>query len=230
MTLGTAVADIVDLFYPELCPACNRTIMKFEDRLCMDCLFELPFTDMHNIEDNMIEQRLWGKLDFEAATAMLYFKKGGRVQNALHQLKYHGHLDIGRKLGEMLADELLKCSRFDDVDVVVPVPLHPEKLSSRGYNQCDLIAEGMENKGYMVCLDALSRSLHNPSQTRKGIYKRWENVSGIFSLHNAAELKNKHVLLIDDVITSGATLEACAKALKRIPGIRVSIAAVACAE
>jgi ComF family protein len=230
MKFAELIDDFVDLFYPQLCAGCVDPLLKNEDVICLNCLWEMPFAKLHDIEDNMIEQRLWGKVKFEAATSMIYYNKNSRIQRLLYALKYHGNKEVGVKLGELLGQELRKSTRFSDVDVVIPVPLHPKKQQSRGYNQCDLIAEGMAIHSYDSIKDNLIRTADNKTQTRKSIYSRWGNVRSIFELLRPEQLEGKHVLLIDDVITSGSTLEACAQAFAQCKDVKLSIAAVACAE
>jgi len=230
MRLSELYTSIVDLFYPDICAGCGQALVRHEDSICLSCLWDLPYTGMHDIEDNMIEQRLWGKLDFEQATALFYYRKESRVQKMIYALKYHGHTEIGLVLGKLLGQELRKSKRFSDIDLVIPVPLHSKKKLSRGYNQCDLIAEGMAECGFTICLDNFHRTTYTETQTKRKTYGRWKNVENIFDLERPEELKGKHVLLIDDVITSGSTLEACGNAIKCHGDIKVSIAATACAE
>lgn len=218
--------SVIDLFFPRLCPGCSDALVENEDFLCTRCILELPKTNFHLVRDNEVAQIFWGRIPVMHATAYLYFQKEGRVQKMIHELKYNGRKDIGIKLGEMMARDLMK-SDFKDVDVIVPVPLHKRKKWKRGYNQTELIAEGLVR---VMCkpmdTKTLLRAIANPTQTKKHRYERWENVERIFKVKNYSQLENKHILLVDDIITTGATLEASAVALLEIPGVKISIAAV----
>ena len=185
---------------------------------------------MHDQEGNIIEKRLAGRFPFKAATSLLFFHKSGKVQRMLHELKYKGNEAVGKILGAMLADELHNSKRFSDIDYIIPVPIHPHKKRTRGYNQAEIIAMGMEERGYLIRPHALKRNIHRMSQTRSGIYDRFQNVADIFGLMNAEGLEEKRVLLLDDVLTTGATLEACAKHLLTIPGLELTVATIACTE
>lgn len=177
-----------------------------------------------------MESRLMGRFEFKAATSLLFFLKNGKVQRMMHQLKYEQNQDIGRLMGRMLADQLRESERFREIDHVVPVPLHPRKQKIRGFNQSITIAEGMVDRGYLLLPKALKRLHDNVSQTRKSMSERWENVKNIFELDNAGHLRGKKILLLDDVLTTGATLEACSQAMNGIDGLELYIATIACAE
>lgn len=171
-----------------------------------------------------------GKVSFVAATALLHFTKGGSGQKLIHSLKYHGNKKLGYELGRMAATAYRETGLFDTVDLLLPVPLHPKRMRQRGYNQSEWIARGIQSViGIPVDTSSLSRIKKTESQTRKQIFERSENVEDIFRLSNADALKNKHVLLLDDVITTGSTISACAKAMKAISGIRISILGIAVA-
>jgi ComF family protein len=145
----------------------------------------------------------------------------------LHGIKYRGKKELGEQLGALFGGEL-KNSRFNETDVIIPVPLHERKLRARGYNQSEWIAKGMSlTMGKPMVTNVLQRIIENPTQTRKGVYERWENVNGIFQVENAELVENKHLLLTDDVLTTGSTLEACILPLQEISGVKISIAALA---
>jgi ComF family protein len=224
------IGSITELFYPALCTGCENTLFKGELELCTACILDLPYTRMHDQEANIIEQRLAGRFSFEAATSLLFFHKSGKVQHMLHALKYKNNQAIGKLLGAMLADELMRSKRFAEIDFIVPVPIHPKKGKIRGYNQAEVIAEGMVERGFFVRAHALKKTEHRESQTRSGIYARYKNVADIFGLGDTTGLECKKVLLLDDVLTTGATLEACAKLLMKIDGLKVYIATLACTE
>lgn len=178
-----------------------------------------------------MEKLFWGRVPIEQATALFYFQKGSHVQHLVHQLKYKGRWDAGVKSGRMLGQRLKQSGRFESLHGLIPVPIHRKKLRRRGYNQCEAIAEGLAlETGLPVFNDQLIRNSFSQSQTRKKRYARWENVSEIFDLSTPDTVRNKHLLLVDDVVTTGATLEACATALKQVEGVTVSIATMAVAN
>ena len=202
--------------------------MHYEKAVCMHCLTHLPRLQMHDERDNAVEKLFWGRIDLEAATAFLSMPRNGISHRLIHRLKYHGDQEVGERLGALFAHELLESERMKGIDVIVPVPLHPKKLHVRGYNQCDCIAKGMaETLGAEVSLNNLTRTHFSASQTRRGRISRWSNVKDIFWVREPEKFENKRILLIDDVITTGATIEACATALKKIQGLQLSVAALA---
>jgi ComF family protein len=183
---------------------------------------------MHDERDNAVEKLFWGRIDLEAATAFLSMPRNGISHRLIHRLKYHGDQEVGERLGALFAHELLASERMKGIDVIVPVPLHPKKLHVRGYNQCDCIARGMaETLGADISLNNLTRTHFSASQTRRGRISRWSNVKDIFWVREPEKFENKRILLIDDVITTGATIEACATALNKIQGLQLSVAALA---
>jgi ComF family protein len=191
---------------------------------------DLPRTNYHFNVENPVFLAFIGRANIEMATSFCRFDKGGRLQHLLHQLKYNRNLEVGRKMGMLLGYDLSQCELYKNIDAIIPVPLHPRKEKSRGFNQSAEIGKGLsESMNRPLLLGNLVRVAHTASQTRKGRYERWENVHGIFDVKNSALLTDKHLLLVDDVITTGATLEACCAPLLEIPGVRVSIATLACA-
>lgn len=226
------LSHLLDIFYPRTCVGCDTALMKGEELICAGCTLDMPYTRMHDMNPNAVEMRLFGRCDFKAATSLLYFVKSGKVQRMMHQLKYQGNRDVGLHFGQKLALQLNSSDRFSEVEFVVPVPLHPRKRKSRGFNQSEVIAQGMEAHGYTLIPHALSRIEDSESQTRKNMSERWDNVKEIFQLSSgqADRLRGKKVLLLDDVLTTGATLEACARQLLRVDGIELYIATIACAE
>jgi len=223
--------DVVDLFYPNICPGCKGGLLSGEALICIDCIFDLPYTNIANQENNLVEERLAGKVSFNAATALCYFRKASVSQALIHALKYKKNTEVGLYLGEMLGNTLLRSTRFNDIDYVVPVPLHPQKLKARGYNQSKFIAEGVYKANQAEPIyDNLVRLKHTNTQTTKSIYDRWQNVSKIFGVNNKDEFEGKHILIVDDVITSGSTLEGCVTAFDVVKGVKISVAVLACAE
>lgn len=196
--------------------------------LCTKCLYHLPKNDYQR--DNEIEQRFWGRVKIELVASLLRFHKGSSAQKLLHHLKYKGYKEIGDTLGEQLGTALVSSAEFSTIDVIVPVPLHPKRLKKRGYNQSELIANGLARKlNKPIDTKTLIRIKENATQTNKGRFDRWENVSDIFALTDTNTLANKHVLLVDDVLTTGATIEACVKNILLSENAKVSVATLAAA-
>jgi ComF family protein len=218
------------LIFPRYCAACGQALYRNENILCMGCYAELPRTCFHHDRENEVAQLFWGRVPAENATAFMYFAKGSRFQQILHELKYNGQKQIGAAMGRMFGSEL-KNTAFSTADMIIPVPLHPSKLKSRGYNQSELIAFGISEILHLPLETALiSRAVDTRSQTHKSRYERWENVRHIFQCKDPGAIKNKHVMLVDDVITTGATLEACASCLVQIEGIKISLVSLAFAK
>ena len=222
--------DLISLFYPRLCAGCNTSLVNGEEILCLHCLADLPRTNYHLFPENPVFQIFIGRVNITLASSFCRFDKGGRLQHLLHQLKYKGNCEVGIKMGILFGYDLIQSSSYQDIDAIIPVPLHPKKEKKRGYNQSAEICKGLsESMNRPVISGNLVREFHTSSQTRKGRFERWENVSGIFNVKNEASLTGKHLLLVDDVVTTGATLEACCEPLLKIPGVRVSIATLASA-
>jgi ComF family protein len=223
--------DLFCLFFPNLCAGCGRPLMRGEKVICMLCLFHLPKTYFHHDDDNPLTKVFWGRVNLEGVAAYVYFQKGGTVQHLLHQLKYKGQKEIGVQIGKLYGVELKTAEVFRDAELIIPVPLHPRKLRKRGYNQSGMFAEGLASvMQARLETRALYRKVYSQTQTRKARYNRWENVENIFAVRNPERIRGKHILLVDDVITTGATSEACAQALLEVPGVRVSVAAIAYAS
>ena len=223
--------DFISLFFPHLCYACDDALRKNEKVLCSMCLNTLPKTDFHLKEDNPVAKLFWGRANIHAATAYYYFHKGNKVQHLIHQLKYKGAREIGIFIGEQMGYELKNTPAFSSVDVIIPVPLHLKKEKKRGYNQSAMFGLGLaRGLGKQMNTNILYRKRFTETQTRKTRSERWENVEDVFSVHNPENFTGKHLLLIDDVITTGSTLEACIHALETIPQATISIAALATAS
>ena len=220
--------DFVSLFFPNLCPACDNVLENYEEHICTICQFKMPETNFYTMNQNPLEQLFWGRVDIQAATAHYYYSSAGRVRNLIHQLKYNEQKELGIYLGKELGNDLLKTTWNAQLDAIIPVPLHPSRLKSRGYNQSEVIAQGIsQTLNIPILTNNLIRREHKTSQTHRARYARWKNVSSIFEVKNTSEIKDKHLLLVDDIITTGATIEACAEQLLKVPGIKVSIASVA---
>ncbi|MXV51735.1 ComF family protein [Pedobacter sp. HMF7647] len=229
--LYSYLQDFLSLIYPDLCAACYKNLFKNEQTICTDCFYHLPYTNFHKDESNRLAQQLWGRFPFEKAMALLYFHKGSKVQNLMHQLKYSNQPQVGLKLGEIYGTLLKNDDSYDVPDIIIPVPLHPAKLKKRGYNQSDYFAEGLSGKlGVFWDATGLHRTRSTESQTKKSRFMRYENMKETFHVPDKAKFENKHVLLVDDVITTGATLEGCAAAFFEIKGVKISIAGIAYAN
>ncbi|MDR0729892.1 MAG: ComF family protein [Prevotellaceae bacterium] len=226
MKWSLIVRSFFGLLYPKLCEACGTTLNTYEEVLCLRCLGRLPRTNFWNEPDNPVEQTFWGRVPIEHGCALFPFVRGSRYRKLIHSLKYHGKWEVGIMLGGLLGQELKKSPFYQTVDTIVPVPLHPKKLHMRGYNQCEQIAIGIARvTGWAVNTTSLSRRIFTNTQTRRrSRINRWENVSEVFYLSDPDALKNKHVLLVDDVLTSGSTLDACATQLQKVEGCKISIA------
>lgn len=223
------LADFFNLLYPENCAACKRGLQSHEDVICLYCREELPQTHFHLDPNNHVAKHFWGKLPVENAAAFYYFSKGSKVQSLIHQLKYYNQPEVGVKVGRMYGKKLLESPAFQTIDLILPIPLHPVKQKRRGYNQSDVFAEGLsESMQIPWSADAIERVVFSNSQTRKDHLERWENVEHIFAIADEAQLLGKHILLVDDVVTTGSTLEACARLLLEVEGAKVSIVTMAC--
>ncbi|TYZ11430.1 ComF family protein [Hymenobacter lutimineralis] len=234
MPLPSVVDDFITLLFPRQCLGCSGVLARGEAFICTDCRAQLPYTDYHRLPEaeNPLARRFWGKVPVQHALSYLRFLRRGRVQHLLHQLKYQNQPEVGRVLGHWYGHELAQhTSLSTDLDLIVPVPLHPRKLAKRGYNQSDSFAEGLaESLQRPWQAEALRRVEHTSSQTRKNRMQRWENVAEVFEVVNPAEVTGKHVLVVDDVLTTGATLEACALVVLAAGARTVSIATIACAD
>ena len=223
--------DLWKFFFPQWCLICGKTLLEGEEYLCFHCLSNMPRTHLYLQKDNEMEKELWGKLPIERASAYLYYSKGGDVKKLLTELKYRGNADLGCFLGRCMTREMLSSGFFQGVDGIIPVPLHPRKQKIRGYNQSIMLANGISSiTNIPVWNDLLIRTQNTQTQTRKGSYERWLNVKDIFECISPEQLKGKHVLLVDDVFTTGATLVACADAFRQIPDLRFSVLTLALAS
>ncbi len=225
------INDFMSLIYPRGCEACGEVLLDHERLICTHCMVTLPLSGFHRLPDNPVYKALEGRVPLQQTASLYVFEKSGRVQQLLHAIKYEGRTELAEHLGQLLFEQLKHDPVFKTIDVIIPVPLHPKKYKARGYNQSELFAKGL-NSGIQKELrtNALLRLKETSTQTRKRKFERWENVEGVFGLNPDHHLDHKHVLLVDDVLTTGATVEAAWLALSQVPGITVSLATLAYAE
>jgi ComF family protein len=228
-----AISEIRDsllhLFFPHCCSGCGSDLLNEETLLCIHCLSQLPETNFHLHANNPVEKKFWGRLPLVSATAQYYFTKESLMQHLMHQFKYKGNKELGRQLGRLMGTELMQTHRFCHVDALIPLPLFAAKEKKRGYNQSTILCEGIAEIMNKPILEGVAvRTRQTDSQTRKGRIDRWLNMEGKFELIHPHKISGKHLLLIDDIITTGATLEACGTELLKANDVRLSVAAFCC--
>ena len=223
--------DFLSLFLPRLCLTCRAHLVRGENVLCTECLLSMARTDFHTRRDNMLEQEFWGRCNVERAAAFSVYNRGSRIRKLIHSLKYDGRKEIGKMLGELYGSTLVESGFMEGIDMIVPVPLSAERQRMRGYNQSECFAQGLSASSRVpVRCDLLLRTGRSESQTRRGRYERWENVDGLFTVRKPSVITGKHILVADDVITTGSTMEACVNALHEAGGERISVIALAVAQ
>ncbi|WP_333818574.1 ComF family protein [Ohtaekwangia sp.] len=221
-------SDFVSLFFPSYCIACSDSLAKGENLVCTKCMLEIPQTNYHRDVENPLYTRLSNRFKLGRATALFKFSKTSRIQHLLHALKYKNQPDVGIMLGNVLGQRLSDVSDWNQSDLIIPVPLHPSRKRKRGYNQSAKFAEGLSRKlGIPFSDDVLIKKISTETQTKKNKLNRWQNVDEVFHVKNPLAVKNKRILLVDDVITTGATIEACAQALLRYGCCEVNVASIA---
>lgn len=224
-----AFRDIASLFLPDTCPVCGGEMPEGASVVCTSCRWNAPATNYWQQVDNPVARKFWGVLPVVNASSFLFFVRGSGFRALVHDFKYRGRWRQAQDMGEWFGGELSRCGLYSDVDVVVPVPLHARKRLSRGYNQSEYIARGIAS-ALDVPVDAASvrRHSHNAPQALKDHHERWDNVKDIFSVRNAARLAGRHILIVDDVLTTGATITSCAEAIiAAVPDCRISIVTLA---
>lgn len=223
--------NILSMFYPRLCAGCGDALQHHETILCTHCLLHLPETNLHKEHDNPLKLLFAGRVKVEEVASFLFFKKGDSVQHILHNFKYNGMKEIGSYLGEIYGNQLITQERYRAIDFIVPIPLHPQKKRKRGYNQSEWIAKGLSkgmNLPYLT--DVLIRTHFTDTQTKKSRFNRWENVKEVFQTQNEDQIRGKHLLVCDDVLTTGATTEAAVSQLLKIDSVTVSVITLASAQ
>jgi ComF family protein len=220
--------DFLGLLFPRICYGCGNHLMRNESLICTECYVLIPRTNYHLKPDNPVARLFWGRCMIEKAAAFSFYTKDSRIKKLIHQLKYKGVRELGTELGRIYGNSLQSSGFLDEIDLIIPVPLHPSKRRKRGFNQSDLIAAGMsEATGIPMDTGILVRKTASKTQTHKSRYERWTNVRDIFGVIDRDRLRNKHILLVDDVITTGSTLEACATEILREGNTKVSVAVLA---
>ena len=220
--------DFISLLFPRLCYACGNHLLRNEYLICTECYVVIPRTNFHLAIDNPVARLFWGRCRIEKAAAFSFFNKGSRIRNLIHNLKYRGIQEIGYELGRIYGLSLKSSGFSADIDLIIPVPLHPSKKRIRGFNQSDFISSGIADAtGLPVFTHSLVRNKITATQTKRSRYDRWSNVEGIFGITDPEIIKGRHILLVDDVITTGSTIESCTNELLKVEGVKVSVVALA---
>ncbi len=220
--------NLLSFFYPKSCVSCNNALQQNEKQLCLNCMLHLPETNYHLYIENPLKNIFSGRVRVENVASLLFYKKENQVQKILHSLKYKGNKYLGEYLGIYYGEKLIQQKEYQNIDLIIPIPLHEKKLKLRGYNQSEWIAKGL-SKGMNLPYNAnlLIRTEYTGTQTKKSRFNRWENVRDVFELTDIDLLKDKHILLCDDVLTTGATTEAAIQKIIEIENVKVSVVTLA---
>ena len=225
MKRNDLLMEFSHLFFPAVCMVCGETLIQSEECICLRCVYKLPRTHNFKYPDNAAEQLMAGRIPFERIASFCVYAKKGMLPPLIHQLKYHQHKEVGVLLGRIFGEDLLGSDFLKPIDVIVPVPLHPKKERIRGFNQAEMIARGLSEATSLPLLPGiLIRAVFNPTQTKRTKTQRWENVKHIFRVNDLDSFADKHLLLVDDVITTGSTIEACGVALQQCHHLKISVA------
>jgi len=230
MKIKDLFANFVSLLYPRLCVVCGEPLVESEKFLCYSCFLKLPRTNYHLISENPSIERFAGKVALEKASSYLYYNKGGIAQKLIAEIKYRGNWKLGKWIGDYIAKDMISSEFFQGIDYLVPVPLHRSKEKKRGFNQAEKIALGIAQVTKIPLeTDNVFREKANTSQTKKGVFDRWRNTLNLFQIRNPELFIEKHILLIDDVLTTGSTLEAVAQSILKSEGVKISVLTLAIA-
>jgi ComF family protein len=220
--------DLISLLFPRICYACGDRLMKNEDLICTNCFVNIHRTGFHLTQENIVEKTFWGRCKLEKVAVFSIYNKDSSIRKLVHNMKYRGVKEIGSELGRIYGNDLVKSDFLDGIDLIVPVPLHPSKERIRGFNQSAEIAEGLSaSTGIPAANDIMTRASFSHTQTKRKRVDRWANVEGIFGVPDYSRIEGKHLLLVDDVITTGATIESCASELLKGRDVKVSVVALA---
>lgn len=223
-----AIDHLLHLFYPHICTGCGTDVLPTDQMLCLHCLNDLPVTNFFGHAGNPVEEIFYGRLNIQQGASGYFFTKQSLLQHLLIQLKYRGNKDIGFYMGRLLGNLIKEHHAFIDIDAMIPLPLNPRKERIRGYNQATAICNGISSVTDIPVIDkVVVRKVFTETQTRMGRINRWENMDGVFAVTDENQLMNQHLLLVDDVVTTGATLEACGSEILKISGTRLSVATLA---
>ena len=231
MSFKNILHGLLDVLFPRSCAVCDKTLLSHESHICTACSIDIPLTLYHKQEFNPMEQLFAGKVLIEKAVGYFFYEKDNPYSNIIHNMKYRNMPQLGQYFATAFAKELVSHGIFSDIDIIIPVPIHRKKEIKRGYNQSEHIARGFADILKVPMLtDIIIAIKEHETQTHKGIVERWQNTQGIFAAQNAESLQGKHVLIVDDVVTTGATLLSAALTIADIPGIKISLATLGVAR
>ena len=229
MTSSFTKSPLFHLFFPHNCVGCGSDVIDTDHFICLQCVNDLPHTNFAMHSNNPVEKKFWGRIPVASAMSEFYFSKTSVIQNLIHEFKYKGNKKIGHYLGNMIGKSLINSNRFP-IDAIIPLPLFEKKEKKRGYNQAEILSYGIsEEMNIPVIKNNVIRMIHTETQTKKGRLERWTNVEKVFFVKHPESLENKHLLLVDDVITTGSTLEACGSKILKVKNVKLSIATLAIA-
>lgn len=221
---------LLHFLFPHCCCGCGSDRLSRHSHLCMRCLHDLPATGFERLSPNPVERVFYGRLPLSAAAAAYYFNKESLVQRLMHEFKYRGNRELGLQLGRLMGEQLYRSGRFE-ADLLIPLPLYPAKEKKRGFNQAQVLCEGIAAVTHIPVLkNAVCRTTHTETQTKKGRIERWQNMEGKFRVTDPGSICNKQLMLVDDVVTTGATLEACGQELLQVRGTKLMLATLCVAS